>query len=98
MAAFAQDPWIDGVQQHSLRCITGNQNKAGARAYTYFKDGKAQYGRSATGTPGKWEQYRSLPPKAPLPTNEKFIVRPNFEGFEPTGDATQDAANAELRK
>jgi hypothetical protein len=98
MAAFAQGAWIDGVQQHSLRCISAEQNKVGARAYTEFKDGEVDYDQTPGGVPGRWKKYRSLPPQQRLPTNEEFVVQPNFDGFEPTGNATQDSINAAIRK
>jgi hypothetical protein len=86
------------VQQHSLQCISGKQNKVSARAYTNFKDGRKEYGRQGKGTPGKWEKYRSIPHGQRLPTNEKFVTQPNFDRFKPTGDATQDAISAEIRE
>lgn len=99
MAAFSQGPWEDGVQQHSLRCISAEQNKVGARAYLDFKNGESDYGRKrSNGKPGKWEKYRSTPPDQYLPIFEKFIVQPNFDSFELTGDADQDEKNANIRE
>lgn len=100
MAAFDQGPWQNGIQQHSLRCISGAQNKVGANSYVNFKDGTGDYGRTRgkKSLPGKWEQYRSAKHNDPFPTFEKFIVQPNFESFAKTGDKKKDDESEEIRK
>lgn len=99
MAGFAQGPWQANVQQHSLRCMSAQQNKEGADAYVEFKEGDGDYGRRRSkGKPGKWEKCRAHGLGVPLPTFTKFVVQPNFDAFEKTGDFDQDLRNENIRK
>jgi hypothetical protein len=97
MADFEQDPWIDGVQQHVLRCMTDQQNQVGQRAYSNFKAGISRYNiDSQTGQPRDWAVHRNIPPNQPLIRFDSFKVQPDFESFKNTGNKEEDERQAKI--
>lgn len=79
MASFENpasfDPTAD-PPQHTLRCITGQSNGGGARAWTNFRRGHGPYAEG-----GKWEKYR-LGAKTHFVRYDEFNVAFNFDSFD----------------
>ncbi|KAK4507119.1 hypothetical protein PRZ48_000853 [Zasmidium cellare] len=78
MASF-ENPAFDETAdppQHTLRCITGQSNKGGARAWTNFRRGHGPY---AAG--GKWEKFRNGA-KTHFVRYDEFNVEFNFDSFD----------------